>query len=802
MNLLASYDWIKDYVDTQETAEQFAARISLSGPGVERLYPQAPLYEGMVVGHVTAVEPHPKADKLRLAKVNLGERTATIVCGGSNLKVDQWVVVALPGAKVRWHGEGELIELKPTEIRGIASEGMICAANEIGLFDAFPHGEREILDLKQAFAHENNTIFKAGQSLASFLNVENDVIMDIEVTTNRPDAMGMVGLAREAAAILKHPFTWKPTKQKEGKEPLTVHVKDKKLCPRFMAVRMDGVRVGPSPWWIKRRLLSAGQRPINNVVDITNYILLELGRPLHVFDANKIQGNLQIRSANPGETLKALDGKTYELDTHHLVVADEKGPQSIAGIMGGEESGATSDTTSIIFECAVWDPAHIRKTARELNLSSDSQSLFEKGLSTESCPIGLARAIELCLKLAGGQVSSVVTDVQAEEYKPSVYSTSVEEVTRIMGVEMSVADIKDTLKRLGFEVKTSGKTITATVPWWRDHDIEYGRDLVEEVARVYGYANIPAVYPPAFAPHPLNKDLLQEQQVREHAKAAGYTEALNYSFISRELAERAGFDPGRMLRVQNPLSSDFEFMRTSLFPSILQTVADNQERFRSQRIFEVANVYYLRDGKTNDLPDEQAECVAAILGDEEAFREGKGFAESLFTAFGITQVEWKPLKEDLFWHPGRTAQAFQGERLLATVGEVHPTILSRFKIEGRLTFVHLPLKELFLSSTQTKTYAPLPVFPEAKRDIAPVVPRDVTVQSMEAAIRKSTPLVRGIEWAETYTGQGIPEEKKSLTFHLTFELPNRTLETAEVDEAMQAVEQALTKELHAEWRKV
>lgn len=800
MNILASYQWLKEYATLKETPEQFAAKVSLSGPGVERLYPQAPLYDGMFVGHVQSVETHPNADKLRLAKVDLGSRTITVVCGGSNLEANQWIVVALPGSKVRWHGEGDLIELKPTEIRGVASEGMICAANEIGLFDAFPHGERDILDLGKAFAQEKPH-FKPGQSLAAFLDLEHDVIADIEVTTNRPDAMGMVGLAREAATILQHPFTWKAPKIKEGKGKLAVHVAEKKICPRFSAIRIDGVRVGPSPWWMKRRLLSAGQRPINNLVDITNYILLELGRPMHVFDAGKLTGGLSVRYAKPGETLKALDGKTYELSEKHIVVADEVGPQSIAGIMGGEESGVTLDTTSVIFECAVWDHVYIRRAARDLNLSSDSQSLFEKGLSTESCPIGMARAIELCLELAGGTVSSVLADVEAHKYKPLTFTTSLEEVQTIMGVDISLSEVKDTLTRLGFTIRVVGKKIHATVPWWRDHDIESGRDLVEEVARVYGYARIPATYPSALTPKVMDRALALERDVRTFAMSAGYSETFNYSFISRELAEKAGFDPAKMLHIQNPLSSDFEFMRTSLMPSVLQTVTENQERFREQHLFELANVYYLRDGKNQDLPLERPECVTAVLNQNGAFAETKGFVEGLCELLGIKNLAWKPLTQDTFWHPGRTAQLFVGEHLLATIGEIHPQITERFKIDGRVTSAHLMLEECFELARPTKTYTSIPVFPEAKRDTAFLVERDTTVESIAAVIRSASPLVRSVEWFDTYRGQGVPEDKKSLAFHLSFSVADRTLETAEVDAAMQAIETLLTETFAAEWRK-
>ncbi len=799
MNILASYQWLKEYVTLKETPEQFAARVSLSGPGIERLYPQAPLYNHMVVGRVDKVEPHPNADKLRLAHVRLGSKTIKVVCGGSNLSEKQWVIVALPGAKVRWHGEGELIELVPTEIRGVASEGMICAANEVGLFDAFPHADREILDLGQAFAHEKVN-FKAGQSLAAFLDVEHDVIADIEITTNRPDVMGIVGLARETATILKHPFTWKMAKVKAGKQKLSVHVAEKKLCPRFMAVRIDNLQVTSSPWWVKRRLLSAGQRPINALVDITNYILLELGRPMHVFDADKLSGGLSVRFAKTGETLKALDGKTYELLPHHLVVADERGPQSIAGIMGGEESGVTTDTKSVIFECATWDATHIRRTARELNLSSASQSLFEKGLSTESCPVGIARAVELCLQLGGGTVTSVIADVQGHAYKPEVYSVTLEEVQRLMGVKINLKDVKDTLTRLGFVLKATANKITATVPWWRDHDIESGRDLIEEVARVYGYENIPSIYPPAGSPQVMDSVLVQEQRLRELSKANGFTEIFSYSFISRELAEKTGFNPDKMLRVQNPLSSDFEFMRTTLVPSMLQTVQENQERFRTQHLFEVAHVYFPAAGNKHDLPTEQPECLAAVLGDDSAFRQAKGYVESVCVDYGLKDITWKELTTDLSWHPGRTVQAFYGEALIATVGEVHPRIASAFKIEGRLALAHLPLQELFAQAKNTKTYQPIPVFPEVKRDLAVVVDRDVTVQAIKNVLQGS-PLLRDVEWFDTYNGQGMEPGKKSLAFHLTFSLPDRTLETADVDHAMQLIEKTLTSAFNATWRR-
>lgn len=831
MNLLASYDWLKEYVDLKETPEQFAARVSLSGPGVEKILPMFSGLEKIVVGHVTSVGSHPNADKLRIATVDVGTQSTgplQIVCGGSNLKADQWVAVAMIGSKVRWHGEGEPVELKPTEIRGVKSDGMICGANEIGLFDAFPSGEREILDLQVALGAIK---LKPGTPLDDALGGANDVALDVEITTNRPDAMGIVGLAREASAILKRPFTWEPSpKIKAGKSLLKVNVGDKKLCLRYLGVRVDGVKVSPSPWWLKRRLLSAGLRPVNSLVDITNFVLYELGQPMHVFDADKISGGrLEVRKAKVGESIAALDGKTYKLDDTMLVVADAEKPVAVAGVMGGEETAVTSDTKSIIFEAATFDPVSVRRTARKLNLYSDSQLRFEKGLSTEAPPFALARAVELCLELAGGEVTSTVTDVKAATYKAKTFSIKTTEIANLMGVELTLKEMKDILHRLGFKLQATSYQIQATIPWWRDHDIESGRDLVEEIARVYGYAHLPPVFPVGLSNRQRTPELRGEERLRALAKGAGLTETYTYSFVSKELLQKAGYDATSLLRIQNPLSSDFEYMRTTLLPSLLQVVAENQERFRSQKLFEIAHVYYPRSSlrgvsSTNDaatssgrrdeiasqslamtelwsdLPDEQLELGCAFLSDDSAWKQAKGFVEYLYREFGISDVTWKKLDNDAFWHPGRSVQAFVGEHLLGTVGEVNPAIAEAFKIEGRLALIDVPLEEVFEIAT-AKRYVPITQFPEAKRDLALTIDRDAEAQSIIELIRETSPLIRSVEWFDTYRGKGITEGKKSVAFHLTFSQPDRTLETNEVETAMGEIEKKLKERMGAEIRR-
>lgn len=792
MNILASYDWLKEYVDLGTlSAEEFAARVSLSGPGIERLYPQGVDLEKVVLGHVLEVNPHPNADKLRLAVTDVGNKKITIVCGGSNLEAGQWVAVALNGAKVRWHGEGELIELQPAEIRGVKSEGMICAANEIGLYDAFPHAEREIVDLGKQLP---GLKMKPGTPLADVLGLNGDTLMDIEVTTNRPDAFSLVGLAREASAILKRSMTWKPTTlpKKTGKQKMNVKVEEKKLCPRYMGAFVYGIKVGPSPWWLKRRLLSAGLRPINNVVDITNFVMLELGQPMHAFDADKLAGKkLVVRKAKNGEKMPALDGKTYELNDSMLVIADAERPQAVAGVMGAETSAATSSSTAVVFEAATFDSVSVRRTARALNLYSDAQLRFEKSLSVQGPQDALARAIELCLELCGGEVSAQIFDARSGPYKAKSYSISFAKINELIGVEVKPKECVDTLKRLGFEVKADKKKLTAKIPWWRDHDIEDGRDLVEEIARVFGYSNLPTVFPSGKTNRQPSRALKLENEVRNLAQGAGLMETFTYSFVSKKMLERVGYDPKTLLRVQNPLSSDFEFMRTSLLPSLVDVVLENQERARSQKLFEIQNVYYPTDKGWKELPEECLELGAAFLGDKSAWREAKGLVEHILNGLGIRDVTWKRVVGDLFWHPGRTAQAWRGEHLLATVGELHPTLSAQAGIEGKLALVDMPLGELFHVASSGRAYEPIPAFPQPKRDLAFILSREVEVQQMTRVMRATDPLVRHIEWFDTYEGKGMDEDKKSVAFHLTIGSDERTLESAEVDAVLERVKAAM-----------
>jgi phenylalanyl-tRNA synthetase beta chain len=817
MNSLVSYKWLSQYVDLEGIApDEFAKRMSLCGPAVEKIIPRDELLKDVVVGKILEVKPHPNADKLRVCMVDVGATPGAartqIVCGGSNLEVGQFVALAKVGARVKWHGEGEPVTLEAAKLRGVESFGMICGANEIGLADAFPHEEKEILDLGKELKEEKS--LKPGTPIGDLLGLSDDVVMDIEVTTNRVDAMGMVGMAREASAILVRKLLWKQSKKSRIPNPesrtLSVKVHDKKLCPRYMAVRIKGVKNGQSPWWMKQQLMSAGLNSISLLVDITNYILLEHAQPMHVFDVARLKKSseepeLHVRLAQADESMVALDGKTYQLNDQALVITDAEGPVAVAGIMGGERSGAYDDTEDIILECANFDPVSIRRTSRRINLYSDSQLRFEKGLSTEAIPIAMARAVELVLDLAGGKVVGV-EDAVAHEYKLKTHSVSSKEVMKRIGVEIPEKHQVKILNDLGFKAKAMKGMIKAEVPWWRDHDIEDGVDLIEEIARIFGYGNVPATLPIGDLP-PRSRDavIFWEDRLKAVMEGIGYTECYSYSFGSDALYEKAGFDTTPALHLLNPLSEEFAFMRTSLLPSMIQTISENRERHSILRFFEVANAYTPKEGKKThpiwtDLPDERLHCVAAVMNGEKSFAEVKGAFEHLLHELGIADVSWKRINEEGFWHPGRTIQAFKGDLLLGTVGEVSPEILKRFKIDGRVALFESPLKETFSQATVSRSYLPPSQFPEINRDLAVIVDQSVEYASLERHIREVNPLITNVEWFDTFAGKGLSEGKKSIAMHLTFSSREKTLTSEEIDGLIEKILARLTKSFDASVR--
>ncbi len=780
MNILISYNWLREHLDTKMSAEDFAKITTNAGNSVERIEHLGKKFEKMVVGVVTKISDHPDADKLRIVKTDIGNKQVDVVCGGANLFEGQKVVVALPGAKVRWHGEGDLVELVETKIRGAASYGMICAASEVG-FPSLDTGEKDIWDISEI------TTSKAGTDLSKALDL-NDVIFDIEVTSNRPDCKSVIGQARDAGAATKDKFVFKAAELKEGTGELKVSVKEPKLCPKYSAIRLEGVKVGPSPWWLQKKLLVAGFKPINNVVDITNYILHEYGQPLHAFDTSKLSGEeIIVRRAKDKEKILALDSNEYELTTDMLVIADKKRPVAVAGVMGGEPTGISESTTDVIIESATFDPVSVRRTARSLNLYSDSQLLFDKGLSVQATEPALARAVELMIELTGAHVSSKVVSIESEKYKPLEFSFDPKKANALMGIEMKETEMVEILERLGFETKESKSAYNVTVPYWRDHDIEDSVDFVEEIARVYGYDKFPSEIPNGVLPVvQADPAVVWERVTKEFLAASGLTEIYSYSMVSEKQLTDYGISNKKALKLKNPLSSEQAFMRTSLVPSMLTAIQENQTRFTEADLFELAPVYL---PKKNDLPDHELKLLLAVYGKEpeELFLKAKGVLENLMNKVGIKDWSLERGADAKLWHKGRSAVVKIDKKVVGTIGQVGVQVQEAFGLDVVAVVVELDFNHLIEKFTEAKSYTQLPQFPSVKRDLAFVVQERTEYENVQTAVLKTSELIESVELFDVYRGKGVEQGSKSVAVRITFRSNEKTLEAREVDDEMEKI---------------
>jgi phenylalanyl-tRNA synthetase beta chain len=629
----------------------------------------------------------------------------------------------------------------------------------------------------------------------------NDHILDIEVTSNRADAMSVIGLAREGAAALGLRYEFKPAKpnlKSAENLSLTVKIEEPKLCSRYQAIVMTGVKSGPSPMWLQLRLLASGLRPISNLVDITNYILLEYGQPLHVFDYEKLSDKkIVVRRAKAGEKILALDGKTYELKPDQLVIADGRVPVAVAGIMGGEESAATAKTKTIVFEAANFNPVSVRKTARALNLHSDASSLYEKGLHPQNTHFALLRAIELTQRLAGGQAASPIIDAGIKIYKPAKIKLDTAQIKKHLGADIPAAKVKTILTTLGFSV-SGGKILTVSVPWWRANDVGFDYDLIEEIARIYGYHNLPTTLPqgeiPVTAKEPI---LIWEENIKNELKAAGFTESINYSMVSEKFLAKGGFGAIKPLKVANPLNEDMDSMRTSLIPGILQNIADNIKSIPEIKIFELSNIYL--PAKANELPDENPRLCGAIVSDQEnSFFLAKGLAELLLTKLGLLNYEIKLTDQNCpLWQKQAAMDVICGGKFVGQFGLFAGEILENFGIDKPVAVFDFDFCLLASIAQSGKIYRPIPAFPESSRDLAIIVSQDVKWESISATVAEASPLLAKIEYLNTFLDKSLGENKKSLAFRMIFRAPDRTLKSEEIDVAVKKAISALESKFSA-----
>jgi phenylalanyl-tRNA synthetase beta chain len=796
-----SLKWLKDYVDVSLPPVELADKLTMAGIEVKGWQAIGGNWNDIVVGQIVAVNPHPNADRLALPRVDLGTEQKTVVCGAPNLRVGDKVAFACVGAELIDGHSGQLVRLEAARIRGVASSGMVCSEKELGISDY--HQEIMVLPADAP----------VGTPLADYMG---DVILDLEVTPNRPDCLSVIGVAREIAALTGQEVRLPDTNYDETGTPiegqLAVEIIAPDLCPRYSASLITGVKVAPSPHWLQQRLLAGGMRPINNVVDITNFVMLEYGEPLHAFDYGQIRGKkIMVRRAERDEVLVTLDGNRRQLSPDMLVIADTERAVAVAGVMGGADSEMTERTTSIVLEAANFNPASIYHTGTTLGIPSEARMRFERGISPELTIPALKRATRLIIELASGQVAKGIVDAYPgkKEAKPILLSKG--ELKRQLGVDFSIKQVKEALTSLGFDCQPkSASEISVTAPYWRS-DINLVEDLVEEVARIIGYDQIPVTMPGGEVPRQNPAPILGfKEKVRQSLTGYGFYEVINYSLTSLDLLNRLLPQPHPLqpepLRVVRPMSAEQEYLRPSLRANLLAALEANRRHEEgSIRLFELGRVYQPRP---NELPEEP-EMLCALMagprfdqswhggGEPVDFFDAKGVAEGLLGRLGV-KADFTP-EDDESLHPARQAVIVVEGKRVGVVGELHNKVAEAFDLAEPVYLFEMNLIELLPFILEHKLFQPVSRFPAVVRDIALVVDSGVTNRQVVDIIN-GFPLVTQVSLFDLYTGGKLPQGKKSMAYRITFQSSSHTLTDEAVNKVQQQIIDKLAKELGATLR--
>jgi phenylalanyl-tRNA synthetase beta chain len=793
-----SLNWIKQYVKTDLTAKEIAKRLTMAGLEVEAMQVIGGDWEGITVGQILAVSHHPNADRLTLLDINLGSKQETVVCGAPNVAVGAKIAYAPIGTKLIDGHTGEVVVLKQAKIRGVVSSGMACSEKELGISDE----------------HEGILILPAdtpvGVPLTELLG---DVIYTIEITPNRPDCLSVTGIAREVAFLTGSTLKLPDIEYVETGAPIdkqvTVEIQDADLCPRYCASLITGIKIGESPEWLKNRLLSYGMRPINNVVDVTNFVMLEYGQPLHSFDYEKIIGRgIIVRRAKSGEKLTSLDGLERQLTRDMLVIADKERSVAVAGIMGGANTEVSENTTSILLESASFKPASVRYTGKNLGMPSEACIRFERGISSELTIPALKRATQLIVELGKGQAAKGIIDAYPGKIEKKPIKITATDVKRVLGIEFSVTQIVNTLTAEGCEchVDAHKSEIAVVAPYWRS-DLNIQVDVIEEIVRVIGYESIPTTLLSQAIPqqHPLPIVGLK-RKIRNMMVGYGFQELVTYSYISLDSLSKLTPDsrkPDVMpMRLMNPMSADYEYMRTSLRPNLLSALAINKA-FSEEglQFFELGKVYLPREG---DLPNEIDMLCGVIAGrrgerwwqgegESVDFFDARGLIEGLLNQLGITVRFGESTDESL--HPSHQAAVVVEGKPVGVVGELHPAVAGHFELSGNIYLFEFNLP-LLLQFIGHKMYTPIPKFPATIRDMALVVDISVPHQKIVDIIR-AVSLVTDATLFDVYVGEQVPAGKKSMAYRLTYQSPNRTLTDEEVNKVQQQILKRLAVDVGA-----
>ena len=795
------FSWLKDYVDIDISPKELQEKLFSCGFEVEELVELGKDVKGVVVGQITKCEKHPDADRLTVCTVDCGAHGVKQICtAATNVFEGAKVPCALDGATVLH--DGGVQKIRTGKLRGVLSEGMFCSGEELGISDAFYDGAGEygilILD-------ESDPL---GEDIHPVVGID-DWIFDIGVTANRPDCQSIVGIAREVAAALNKPLKMPAldykTVQTDVKIPVTVE--EPALCPRYVGHYVKDVKIGPSPRWMRRRLALLGIRSISNIVDITNFVLLELGQPMHAFDRNFLRGGkIVVRPAKEGEKIVTLDEKEFTLTPENLLICDGEGGVALAGIMGGLNSEIKDDTTEVFFEAAKFARDNVRRTARALGQHSDSSARFEKGVDAYTPAIAMDRALHLVQEFGCGTVTSYRADTCKEVPAPTKITTTFTKIFSLLGIEVPREECVNILNRLGFEVETKGDTLTASAPLYRQ-DVEDWPDLAEEIIRSYGYEHIkPTFLQSATVTNGgLTHAQKQELKFKNVLRGEGYLEACTFSFYSPKdfdlLRLPADALERKAISILNPIGEDLSIMRTILAPSMLQNIVRNVRRGNeSGRLFELANVYLADVLPIREEPKERMHLSLGIWGECDFF-DLKGAIEAIAEAFGLKFVFVRGKKP--FLHPGITAIVRMGEKEVGWLGELHPALAEELALEKKVVLGELDYAAISRKFAPDVTYRGLPRFPHVKRDLAVVVDEKVTCSELEVYILRATKAVKKAELFDVYRDSRLGKNKKSVAFRLTFaadENAEKPLSPETVDSLFNKVVDNLRRNLGAELR--
>lgn len=793
--MILSRKWLEDYVDTKDISnKEFCDAMTLSGSKVEEYKTEGSELENIVVGRIDSLERHPDSDHLWICNVNIGKgEDVQIVTGAQNLSVGDYVPAALPGATVYNRHEHCLEKIKKGKLRGVESNGMLCSFDELGLTqNDFPYAAADGI-----FILGEDCERTPGLDIHEAIGY-NDTCVEFEITSNRSDCMSVTGLAREAAATFGREFRLHEPEVKPGHGDVNDHLKvqifEPDKCYRYSGAVVENVRVKESPRWLRERLRASGVRPISNIVDITNYVMLEYGQPMHAFDLRYLEGNeVNVRNAKNGEKITTLDGVERELNDTMLVIADKNKPVAVAGVMGGEYSGIMDDTTTIVFESACFNGISVRRTAKALGMRTEASSRYEKELDPGATMRALKRALELVQELDAGDVVNGVEDCFVKPKDEVKVKFDYKWINDFIGIDLSEEEQKKILEKIEFRFDDDGNIIA---PPFRN-DIEHIADISEEVARFYGYHNIPNRQLSGIANGKLTDSQKFIKCINETLISCGCSEISTFSFISPKAYDRIRLAKDDAKRnsvvIMNPLGEDTSIMRTTILPSMLEVLARNyNHKNASASLYEIGTVY--EPTQAGKLPVEKQKAVIGLYGNAADYYTLKGIVEKLLYTLNTAEYDIVPVSDNPTFHPGRTSEFRIGDQVLATLGEVHPEAAENYGIDERVYIAEIDVETAYENKMAARTHKALPKFPAVTRDLAFVCDRDIPVLTLEKEIRGAVgKTLESVKLFDVYEGEQIESGKKSVAFNIQMRSADKTLTDEEADAAMKRIVKTLGK---------